>query len=457
MQGRIPAGPGRRAARGRARLRSERGAALIEIMMAALLVALAATAVFKGIDGASALSSASKSRAIAAALADDDQERLRALPPANLVDRSESRDVDRGGVKYTVASSSKWVADRDARPDCASTTSRAGYLRILTTVTWPDMQGSKPIVASGLVSPPNGTVTSNRGAMGIKILNEANAGVQGVSVTVPGASLSGTTDSSGCVYWDDVPQGNYSYTAEKSGYVDPNGATSITRPIGVSGGQTRLDTAYLDAAQTLTANFVTKRYGGAEVAATLPPTSTVLSESMPLHLSNAKMTTLPNGVLSTASSDLPTRSVSGLYPMPYGVYGGPCALANSPASYAANNPPAAAYQVSPPYTGVKPSLPSVNLRLKVFGAYQNGYTVKFTLTPVTGSSCTATYTRTTQNVPGVGDGALLRPELPYGKYTACVEGYYNNTWYKATKSVENLWPNGVDVLIDDSNPQTGRC
>src|SRR3954466_7290418 len=111
MQGRISARSAGRAARGRDRLRSERGAALVEIMMAALLVALAATAVFKGIDGAAALSSGSKSRAIAAAIADDDQERLRALPPANLVDRSETNTVTRSGVAYTVVSSTRWVAD----------------------------------------------------------------------------------------------------------------------------------------------------------------------------------------------------------------------------------------------------------------------------------------------------------------------------------------------------------
>ena len=68
------------------------------------------------------------------------------------------------------------------RPDCSTSTSRTGYLRIQSTVSWPDMRGSRPIVAASLVSPPNGTVISNRGAIGIKILNEANAGVQGVSV-----------------------------------------------------------------------------------------------------------------------------------------------------------------------------------------------------------------------------------------------------------------------------------
>jgi hypothetical protein len=445
MQGRIPAGETRREARGGFRLRGERGAALIEIMMAALLVALVATAVFKGIDGASALSSGSKSRAEAASIADDDQERLRALPPATLVDRNETNTVTRSGVAYSVVSSTKWVADRDATPDCNSATSRAGYLRILSTVTWPDMQGSKPVVASSLVAPPNGTVTSNRGALGVKILNEANVGVSGVSVSVSGVGLSGTTDSNGCVYWDDVPQGNYSYTAQKTGYVDYTGNASITRPIGVAGGQTRVDTAYLDLATSMTVNVVTKRYGGAETPA-------VMTESLPLHLANAKMAAL-NGVLSLPALATSTRTVTNLYPMSYGTYVGPCALASNPAQYGA------AVQFNTPYPNpAKIYMPSINVRAKLKGVpYTDGATVKLTQVPVTGSACTATYMRTTQAVAGVGSGALALPEFPYGRYDVCAEAQFAGVWWTASKTIDNIAPAGIDVLLDTSIAVKGRC
>src|SRR5215213_5282996 len=88
MQGRIPTRCARRPDRDcrslRFVLRSQRGGMLIEIMMSALLVALAATAVFKGIDGATATSSQSKSRAVATTLAHEDQERLRSMDPRKL-------------------------------------------------------------------------------------------------------------------------------------------------------------------------------------------------------------------------------------------------------------------------------------------------------------------------------------------------------------------------------------
>lgn len=450
MQGRTPAGLESRDFHGPRSPRSERGSALIEIMMAALLVALAATAVFKGIDGASAVSSGSKSRAVAAAIAEDDQERLRALPPADLVDRSESRSVSRGGVAFTVRSSSRWAVDRDATPDCNTTTSRTGYLRIQTTVTWPDMRGSQPIVATGLVAPPNGSVTTSRGAVGIKILNEQNQGVPGVSVSVSGASLSGTTDSDGCVYWDDVPQGNYTYTAQKAGYIDYSGNGAITRPIGVGGGQTRLDSAYLDVATGMDVAVVTRRYGGAETPAELVDGGAAAPLALPLHLANAKMAAL-NGVRTFPASTAVSRSVTGLYPMPYGVFVGACALANNPASYGAP------VQATPPYPSpFKVSVPGVNVRLRVDGTYANGHDVKYTLQPASGSTCTTTYTRKTVNVPGIGDGAIARPEMPYGRYTVCGEAYSGGAWRKASTTVANTSPAGVNVDLNVSTVQ-GRC
>src|SRR5215204_4958176 len=104
MQGRISAGSAcRRSGRSCLRqiARSERGGALIEIMMSALLVALAATAVFKGIDGATATSSQSKSRAVATTLAHEDQERLRAMDPRKLASYAPTpakKTVDRTGA-----------------------------------------------------------------------------------------------------------------------------------------------------------------------------------------------------------------------------------------------------------------------------------------------------------------------------------------------------------------------
>jgi hypothetical protein len=82
-------------------------------MMSALLVALAATAVFAGIDGATATSAQSKARAVATTLAHEDQERLRAMDPRKLASYNPGpakKVVNR--VEYPITSSAAWASFR---------------------------------------------------------------------------------------------------------------------------------------------------------------------------------------------------------------------------------------------------------------------------------------------------------------------------------------------------------
>jgi Tfp pilus assembly protein PilV len=464
MQERITARVGCRAVRGCRRLRSQRGAALIEIMVAAMLTAMVATAVFAGIDGAGAVSSGSKSRAVAASIAQDDQERLRSTAPAALVDFSDTRTVANSGVNFTVASAARWVADRDATPDCNTTTSRAGYLRITSTVTWPDMRGSRPIVASSLVAPPNGTVASNRGAIGVKVLNELNQGVAGVSVNVSGAALSGTTDSTGCVYWDDIPQGNYTYTASKAGYVDPNGNTSIVnRPIGVAGGQTRIDTIFLDVATTANFQFLTKGYDPAAA-----PSPITLASGDQLHLANAKLTAYA-GTKSIAAGGLQTLTVGNLYPMQYGSFVGPCPLENTPATYSGTGT-----VIQPPFPSPAAIYrPPLKVEVTWNGVRQNGLAVKIVQKQKAGGNCSRSYTGLQTAANGGVNGRLASNDLayPYGRYAVCVQGVITgftvhiqagdtSTAAETTGDVIHTDPNGTVVTMNTApaaNLRAGAC
>src|SRR5919107_634267 len=138
MQGRIPdrsacRNSGRRSLRYIAR--SQGGGALIEIMMSALLVALAATAVFKGIDGATATSGQSKSRAVAVTLAQEDQERLRSMDPRKLASYSPApvtKNVN--NVDYKITSTADWVSDRGDTESCSRGDGRVTYVKISSKV-----------------------------------------------------------------------------------------------------------------------------------------------------------------------------------------------------------------------------------------------------------------------------------------------------------------------------------
>ena len=65
-------------------LADERGSLLIEVLVSAVLVAVIGVALFGALNSAAQVSGKSKTRAGAAAVAQDDQERMRAMPVATL-------------------------------------------------------------------------------------------------------------------------------------------------------------------------------------------------------------------------------------------------------------------------------------------------------------------------------------------------------------------------------------
>ena len=75
---------------------------------------MATTAVLNGIDGAQKTGGRNKARSVAAALAEQDQERMRSMPVVAAVpyiSTPYSRTVKVKGVNYTVVSSAAWATD----------------------------------------------------------------------------------------------------------------------------------------------------------------------------------------------------------------------------------------------------------------------------------------------------------------------------------------------------------
>ncbi len=252
---------------------SQRGGMLIEIMMSALLVGLAATAVFKGIDGATATSAQSKSRAVATSLAHEDQERMRAMDPRKLASYSPgpaTKTVNR--VNYTVTSTADWVSDRGDSESCSKGDGRVTYVKISSKVEWPDMNGSKPVIASSIVAINNAYA---KGSLAVKLVDRTGSGpVKDVPVSVdPPLSLSRNTNDAGCVVFDGLNAGAYYGHFAKSGYVDPNGVNDV-RPVNgwnVTTGSTSISTYQYDLAGTINFSFVTT-IGSTEYAVKADPT-----------------------------------------------------------------------------------------------------------------------------------------------------------------------------------------
>ena len=125
-----------RPARPRPRLSSESGSILVEVLVGAVLLAMATTALLNGIDGAQKTGGRNKARTVAATLAEQDQERMRGLAPETLVGligTPTTRTVKVRDVNYTVVSSSSWAVDASSNGiSCSSASKTAANLRIVS-------------------------------------------------------------------------------------------------------------------------------------------------------------------------------------------------------------------------------------------------------------------------------------------------------------------------------------
>ena len=215
----------------RLRLSDVRGFAMIEAIAAATLLVVVALGVLRGLDVAQRSSGREKARSTAAALTEQDQERLRSFRAVDLANYERRRTISTvNKVKYTVESQVDWVRDSTGGTEsCNNSTSQADYMRI-TSTTSSDLINTPipPIKMSSLVAPPIGAFGTNQGTLGIQVNNAAGQGVDGPrrhhrrpdNQTNP-------TNSAGCAIFAYVPVG--STTRPRS--TPPAGSTTAaTRP-----------------------------------------------------------------------------------------------------------------------------------------------------------------------------------------------------------------------------------
>jgi hypothetical protein len=204
-----------------ARLRSEGGFTLIEVLVSALMVVLIGAATAKALISTAHVSGDQRLHSQADALATQDQERLRGLSDEQLNGLSQTRPVTlASGQTFSVTSVSTFV---DATGGSSCTSSAAAYYKIASTVRWTEAFSNSPPVLTeeSLLSRP---VT---GDLITQVNDETGQQLSGVAVTAVGPSnQSGATDSNGCVIFAGLTPGSYAVALAKPGYVDPNGRTT---------------------------------------------------------------------------------------------------------------------------------------------------------------------------------------------------------------------------------------
>ena len=264
------------------RLRAEEsGFTIIEVLVSSLVMVIIAVGVFKSLDTASARSGYQKDKGVAAALAQQDQERLRAFTVQDLNNYVETRCLQKrtgGYVKdpgcdddpllgptYKIISRTDWVSDQSGTRSCG-TGARSDYIRISSTVSWANPSGTAEtganrVSVASLVAPRVGSFGDD-GSLSIEVRDRNGTGRPNVPVAVSGPkSLSGTTDANGCLFFGYLPQGNYTIDVSQSGNVDANGNSTISQQFGVNAGAITAAVIEYDVGANLNVSFSTRKAG----------------------------------------------------------------------------------------------------------------------------------------------------------------------------------------------------
>lgn len=413
------------------RLSREDGFGLIEVLVSAVMLALISLGVLAMIDGPAAVSGANRARSTASALAQQDQDRMRAMTVTDLSGFSSTRTVVTNRVSFTVRSKAIWVSDASGTESCTSNDNQAHYLKIVSTVTWPDIGTAPPVTATSLMAPPP-SLSTTAGSLAVQLSDQAGAPVTGTTVRATPGAYSTATNSAGCAFFGGVAVGTYAVSYGQAGWVDPAGNSNVTLNGSVTAGTTTTLTASYAPAAQVSVSFDTKVGSAAPVAAR-SLAATIVNPNLPS----------PGFRSFTVASPTPTIGASNVYPFTsgYGVYAGGCAAANPVnynASYFTQNP--GSYVRPGPSGSASVTVREPALNVKVI---RNSVPLAnaHVIAKATGAGCADRYVMSTDSngLIVLGPAPFLAPAVPFGPYSVCADdGLHSAT----AGTVQNTDPNG---------------
>jgi Tfp pilus assembly protein PilV len=394
---------------GRSRMRADRGSVLIEVMVGAMVLAIATVAILNGIDGAQSAGAKNKARSVQATLAQQDIERMRSMPVSTLDNFSQTRLVNVAGVDYTVVSRTDWVSDRAGTVACSDTRAQADYLKLTSSVTSPATRAAA-VTETGLLTPTVGQLSNTSGTATVQLTDRDGMPLSGFAVTLTGtSSQSATANSLGCAVFGYIPSGTY--TVRVGGLVTTDSSSPATSTIQVYPGRATFHSLQVDRPAVVRALFV-------------PPTGQTNTTSMVWDVITVKNASLIGGQKEFVRTAGRSTSVDApdLYPFldGVGVYAGDCA-ANDPSLYAPNyfNPSATrGFTLLSPgvQSNVNVEMPALRVTVYRSNLTTNFVSAQLKLTPLD-SGCTATATASASFAgkrPHIFDVAV-----PFGRYTVC--------------------------------------
>jgi hypothetical protein len=306
----------------------EAGDTMIEVVVAAMIVALIAAATFVGFGAVAHISGSQRHQAQANELAQQDEERLRGLSVTELSATEPTGSTTLASAQlfgnasyqetvdnevYTVTSAAKFVSASSGGLSCSTGGSgTADYVETSSTVRWGpnnNNDGRQPVVENSLLSPPSG------GGLITSATNANGAALPGVTITVEGPGTSTntqtlTTDANGCAVFAGLVGGSYTVTASDTGYVTDTGVANPSQSVILVAGATQTLAAFQLGESWVQATFLTSINGAA-----LTP---INWDTFTVDNTNY---TQNYGTVGTFTSPV---SSSSLYPATYSAYAGTC-------------------------------------------------------------------------------------------------------------------------------------
>jgi Tfp pilus assembly protein PilV len=448
-------------------LSAQEGSVMIEVLAGVVVLGIATAAVLDGLDGAQQTGLKNKNRSVAATLAQQDIERIRATPVTSLANLYQERNVNVRGVPYTVVSTTDWVRDETGVVSCTSDETQAEYLKVTSTVRSP-ANLSSPVRETTLLTPGPGAFSSTAGTAAVQLTDRTGEPITNVPVTLSGpGTQTSRTNELGCAIFGFVPQGTY--LAEVEGWIGWSSDGASGTEVQVYAGKTSLTHLELERAASLRANLSTPT--GASAAWTA---ISVANAKLP---GGAKFFAIEDPAIPIDGDTTPAGSIdaTGLFPFldGYGVYAGTCRK-NNPAFWKSSyfqtsgkgfvllepgdllvNVTVEMPTVSVTATRSTAFLPRLVIRQTDSQCVQTMYALpRATGTPATQWAYPAPPNPAPNPLPGL--------PLPFGNYSVCVDFLSGSSYRRRSTNVDLTGRTTADftravTLNLSSSTDSGQC
>jgi len=411
---------------------AEDGFILIEVLVSAVILAIVAGAVLALITATTHSAASARDHSVAYGLAQEDQAQLRTMQISRLNRSFQPRTVEIGGTSYRVESKGVFVNDKSGTTSCTAANASADYVTITSTVSSPTLL--HPVTLQSVVSPTSGSLDPSHGTISFQVNNALGGGVSGISLTGSGTSnFSGSSDSSGCAVFADLPSGNYKVVAIGHGLITPEGKETWTKEqVGAPASGTQQVPIRFETPGTIAAKFVYKEPTTGELA----PAPV---DSMELYNSENEQKTITFWA-PAATPRAPELKDESVFPFPtkYKVYAGSC-TSNEPDpkneginSAALAKVEVTAGSVSTPTNPIQ--IPALNLTVTYGGNPVKGATVMVTDTTCKYNGVNLKREFTTNSIGHIANSstdptqpATQAVGLPFGTYRVCVSAKISST------------------------------